>query len=197
MNKLAAQKRNRLALVALGTTVVISCYWIFIIHKQQEWVIEARAEVEEEKQKFAIGKRNAAKLPQYRKDLQYQRDRLDEVEETMPSGDVYRWLIRNFIELQAENSLDIIDVDPPTITDVSILPKVPYQQAEFMVTGKGYFHDVGKFMAAMENTMIHMRILRLELEPAHAGDSSPDDAEKILFKMQVSVLIKPDSHTQH
>ncbi len=193
MNKLAAQKRNRLAMVALGTTVIITLYWYFVIRQQEEWLIGARAAVEEEKQRFAIGKRNAGKLPQFRSDLEQKRSMLEGVEETMPSGDVYRWLIRTFLALKDANNLDIIDVDPPRITDVPILPKIPYQQAEFVVTGKGYFHDIGRFVVNLENKMIHMRLLRLELEPAHSGDANPEDTEKLIFKMQVSVLVKPES----
>jgi Tfp pilus assembly protein PilO len=193
MNKLAAQKRNRLAWLALGTTVVISLYWFLIIQKQEEWVIEEIARVEQARQKFAIGQRNAAKLPQYQIDLENNRNRLASIEETMPSGDVYRWLIRNFLALQAQEGLDIIDVDPPRISETTILPKVPYQQAEFVVTGRGYFHDIGRFIMNLENNMIHMRLLGLELEPAHSGDSNPEDAEKLIFKMQVSVLVKPES----
>jgi hypothetical protein len=36
-------------------------------------------------------------------------------------------------------------------------------------------------------------LIRLELEPAHSGDANPEDAEKLVFKMQVSVLVKQES----
>jgi len=187
MSKLNASKRNRLAVLALITTVVISLYWVFVIRIQQEWLADKRAAIESLRQKIHIGKVNAAKLPQFQKDLKAERHRLLTLETDMANGDVYRWLVRTFL---SQTTNDIVEnVTPPRMEEVSVLPKVPYQEAVFTISGKAYYHDFGKFLSGLENNFIHMRVRRLDLESVHAGDPTAEGAEKLLFVMEVSTLV--------
>jgi hypothetical protein len=111
------------------------------------------------------------------------------MEAKMPSGDVYRWAIRNVTSLQT-NSVDIANLEPPRLGESSILPKVPYKTALYSVNGTAHYHDFGKFLASLENSFPHLRLQRLELEPQQFGEASGASQEQLNFKLEILALIK-------
>jgi hypothetical protein len=191
MNKLTKARRNQLAALVLGTVAVISCYWYFIILTQEEWLETDRIAVKEAQEKIEVGNRNAAKLDEFREEVSAGRREIRRYEADMASGDVYRWIIRTLGNFQKSTSVEFIDTEPPKIGEAPVPPKRPYQSASFVLTGKATYHEFGKFLADLENRFIHMRLQRLDLDPAHPGDPNSEDAEKLLFKMEISVLVAP------
>ncbi len=191
MSKLPPEKRNRLALLALGTTVALSLYWALAIRIQREWLIENRALVDQSRQKLAINQRNTGMLSQFRKHLESRRSKLDEVESSMAAGDVYRWLVDTFAPMQKTNGVSNLDVGAPTIGDSIVLPRIPYQEATFTLSGKAYFHDLGRFLADLENDFPHMSIRKLDIEPARVGRTMSGEGETLSFRAEISTLVKP------
>ena len=112
---------------------------------------------------------------------------LTQAEQDMVSGDLYSCtygMIRNF---KQQYKVEIPDIGHPEVGDVDLFAEFPYQQVRFNITGTGYYHDLGKFVADFENAFPHARVVNLVIEPA-AGDS-----EKLSFRMQIVELIKPNN----
>ena len=86
--------------------------------------------------------------------------------------------------------MEIPRIGQPAVEEVDLLPGVPYKQARIILSGSGYFHDIGKFLADFENTFPHMRIVNLKIDPytGAAGAGS----EKLSFRTEVVVLVKPN-----
>ena len=109
----------------------------------------------------------------------------------MAAGDPFRWLVNAFLDFPASTNVTIANFEPPHVSETVLLPKVPYKSAAFTLTGTAYYHEFGKFLAALENHFPHMRVRKLELTPAYAGEASAVEAEKLNFEMELSMLVKP------
>jgi hypothetical protein len=56
--------------------------------------------------------------------------------------------------------------------------------------GTGYFHDIGKFIADLENKFPHMRVVNLAIDPSNAQGAG---LEKLSFRMEIVALVKPNA----
>jgi hypothetical protein len=73
-----------------------------------------------------------------------------------------------------------------SVTDCDLLPKFPYKQVRIVISGSGYYEEIGKFIADFENEYATTRIVNLELTP-YAG---PLEAkEKLTFRMEIVSLV--------
>jgi len=104
-------------------------------------------------------------------------------EHDMASGDLYSWVYGTMRVFKAKYHVDIPVVGQPTVSDVDLLPSFPYKQLRFGVSGTGYYHDLGKFIADFENTFPHCRIVNLSMESSGEG-------EKLTFRMEIIALVK-------
>src|SRR2546423_14753862 len=82
-------------------------------------------------------------------------------------------------------------LEPPRLAESAILPKISYQTATFSVNGAAFFHDFGKFLAQLENNFPHLRLQRLEMEPAQFGEAVAPEQEQLNFKFDILVLVNP------
>lgn len=142
----------------------------------------------------------AAKKLQVVSDAIHQADRikaeLDKAKTTLAaaehdvaSGDLYAWVINWLRQFKAPYKVEIpqfSQLGPPA--EVSLLPNFPYKQTTLTVAGTAYFHDLGQFLADLENQFPHVRIVNLSLD-ANAPSASVQP-ETLSFKMDVVTLAK-------
>jgi hypothetical protein len=121
------------------------------------------------------------------------RQHLDEMETKMPAGDAYRWLIKAFLDFPAATNVALANIDPPHISESTLVPKVPYKIATFTLTGTAYYHGFGTFLAALENDFPHMFVKKLELSPNYPGEADSAEAEKLNFQLEMIAFFKPAS----
>jgi hypothetical protein len=112
--------------------------------------------------------------------------KLTEAETDLASGDLYRWVFNTLSQFKATHTVEIQfgQVDGPK--NVSLLPAFPYKQASLTLTGTAHFHDLGRFLADLENQFPHMRVLNLELDPS----PSSADPEMLSFRVDIVTLVK-------
>jgi hypothetical protein len=111
---------------------------------------------------------------------------LSRAQDDMASGDLYSWTYDMLRRFKQPYTVDIPEVGHPSVGDVDLLPTFPYKQSSFSVNGTAYYHDLGKFIADFENNFPYARIVDLAIEPSGT-------AEKLSFRMQIIVLVKPNS----
>jgi hypothetical protein len=109
---------------------------------------------------------------------------LSGAEADMASGDIYSWTVETIRRFKANYNIDVPEIGQPSMGDVDLLPNFPYKQLRFTLAGTGYYHDIGKFIAAFENEFPHMRVVNLNLEPVGT------DTEKLSFRMDIVALVK-------
>jgi len=189
MNKLSKEKRNQLILASAGILLVLGGIYFTLIQYQQSglksWAIK---KVGTEKKLSEI-RDNIRNSRQIEAELLVVSNKLAEQEEEMPSGDLYASMVDSMRKFKLGHKVEIPQFNSPSApADVTLLPKFPYKQVVMTIVGTGYYHDLGKFVADYENEFPSSRILNLDVSPASA--QSPDEREKLAFKLDIVSLVK-------
>jgi len=194
MSKLSKEKRDQLILAGMITAGVLAGLWFGVISFQNQalrTLANNKAGAVQELQGMKDTIRNAN---EFAKKLKEASEKLAEQEHTMASGDYYSWMTETIRTFELGHKVEIpslSQLEGPK--DFNMLPRFPYQQASVTLLGKAHFHDLGKFIADLENQFPLMRVQNLDISPltgVQAGDE-PADKEKLEFKMDLVALVKP------
>jgi Tfp pilus assembly protein PilO len=190
MNRLSKEKRNQLILAVLVTLLVTVGLWFTLIRFQQNGLERLNTDKATLENKLSQIRDTIKNSKRIEAELGEVSARLDTQEEDMASGDVYSWMV-NFIRKFKQP----YRVDIPQFTSgkgaesVNLLPKFPYKQVAVTIVGTAYYHDLGKFIADFENDYPASRVLNLDIAPA--SFQTPDEREKLSFRMDIVSLVKP------
>ena len=191
MNKRGSSGKRLLILLLVAFVIASGLVWFFLVQgpgatlkKQQQARTDAQTALDKSRKQMNDAARSKAALEAGQR-------RLDDIESKMPAGDPYRWLVKAFGEFPAASNVSIANIDAPHVSESTIYPKVPYKAATFAVSGTGFYHEFGTFLAELENEFPHMRVRRLELTPAYPGESDTAEGEKLNFQVELTVLFKP------
>jgi Tfp pilus assembly protein PilO len=187
MKRLPKQKRDQLILVCIITLAVLAAIWLLLIRSQQESLKGLRTQ-KAKTESDSIGMRDKVKSADAVKAQLNQADaKLAEKEQDMVSGDYYASLVNTVSKFKLRYNLEIPQFSPAaSVTDCDLLPKFPYKQVRIVISGSGYYEEIGKFIADFENEYATSRIVNLELTP-YAG---PLEAkEKLTFRMEIVSLV--------
>jgi hypothetical protein len=121
-----------------------------------------------------------------------------------PQGQYYYWFLKFIDQFRKDEKLDsgfIVDITMPEFIEAGLLPRFPYKAASFGLRLNGQFHEIGKFVADLENTFPYFRVQNLRLSPQTAPlpGSQPRDTSvsaagaegKLNVELRIVTLIKP------
>ncbi len=190
MKRLPPDKRNKLIMVLLGTFGVIGMVYYFLIGPQDEQNLKLKADTKAESVKLqqiktALKQTSATSIAADEK-----AEQLHHAEEDSASGDLFAWTYDTIRQFKTSQHVDIATIGRPLQSDVDLLPGFPYKQIKFQITGTGFYHDIGKFVADFENKFPHMRVINLSLDSSGGPDTAP---EKLSFRMDIAALVKPNA----
>ena len=192
-SKLPKEKRNQLILISLATLVVLVGLGFGLIKYQYENLASLADKKAEAEKKFVQMQEQIKRADQIEVQLADARAAITNLEAGMaPSSDSYSWIINTVRGFKSAYKVEIPQFGPISRpSDVNLLAKFPYKQVSLIVTGTAYYHDLGKFLADFENEFPHIRLVNLEIQlnPSPAAG----DAEKLVFKVEIVTLVKPDS----
>jgi hypothetical protein len=187
--KLSKEKRNRLILVALATLIAVAGLYFLLIQRQNEGLArlaQKKAAVEAKRQQVLDAIKRASQIET---DLASAKKALSAAEADIAWGDLYSWVINALRDFKSKHKVNIPQFSPigPT-TEVNLLPNFPYKQATLSLAGTAHFHDLGRFLADLENQFPHIRVVNLNLDL----NQSPvaDDQETVSFKLDIVTLVK-------
>jgi Tfp pilus assembly protein PilO len=202
MKHLPKEKRDRLILVVLGTLASIAALYWGVVRVQRQTLVALAGKHTEEEIRVGNAQRLANSTAELQSNLQVVKEKLKVIESTMPSGDMYSWIILtiNSFKENGGYKVDIPQFSREVAGEVGMIAKFPYRAAVFHVRGTAFFHDFGRFVADFENTFPYMRIQNIDLEPSGAsvatkdtGNASSDDAEKLSFRFEIVTLVNPNT----
>lgn len=189
MNKLSKEKRNQLILTSAAILIVLGAIYFTLIQYQQSGLKTWESKKIVTDKKLSEIRDNIKNSRQIETELLAVSNKLAVQEEDMPSGDLYASMVNSIRKFKLGRKVEIPQFNSPTApADVNLLPKFPYKQVVMTIVGTGYFHDLGKFISDYENEFPSSRILNLELSNASA--QSPDEKEKLAFKLDIVSLVK-------
>lgn len=192
MKNLPKEKRDRLILVFLGTCAILVGLYFGPISIQQKSLEAMTKRRDAQETKLKDGQRLASSVPQIQQDLEAATGRLKAIEATMPSGDMYSWVILTVNTFKENYKVEIPQFSREVSAEVGMYARYPYRVAIFNLRGTAHFHDFGRFVADFENTFPYMRIQNIELDPSSVtGANLQSDEEKLAFKMEIVTPINP------
>lgn len=192
MNKLSKEKKVHLALVGIVTVGVIAGLWLGLLSLQKNKLREISSKIADTQQQIKKVQGVVVEGGQIEAALNEATTNLNAIEATMPSGDLYSWMVSTLRQFNAPGyHVDLPQIGVPSVGEVRMFPSFPYHQATVIVGGTAYFYEFGKFLADFENKFPYMRVQNLNLEPG--GGANPDEREKLAFRMEIVALVKTNS----
>ena len=194
MKKLSKEKRNQLMVAVAAILLVLGGIYFTLIQYQQSGLKSWAVTKASTETKLSEIRDNIKNSRQIEAELFVVSNKLAVMEEDMPSGDLYASMVNSIRKFKLGRQVEIPQFNSPSSPgDVTLLPKFPYKQVVMTIVGTGYFHDLGKFIADYENEFPVARILNIDLSPASV--QTPDEKEKLAFKLDVVCLVKSSAST--
>jgi Tfp pilus assembly protein PilO len=186
MKRLSPAKRNQLIIVLLVTAALIGAVYFFLIspqNKENSQLIKQTSDRQADLDKY---KRIISQAQATSNQLAALSLQLSNTEQDIATGDTYAWIYDTIRQFKTNYHVDIPTISQPVMGDVDLIPDFPYKQVKFSLVGTAYYHDLGKFIADLENNFPHVRLENLAID-------SNGDSELLSFRVDVVALVKPNS----
>ncbi len=192
MKHLSKEKKQQLLLVVIGTLGVLVGVWFGLVSWQQSAIDLLSSKRDSTRTKLDGMTDTLKHSADITSNLEIEKQKLDEAESQMASGDLYLWIINTVREFKAEHPrVEIPQYSTILVGDTTLLPKFPYKQVTLTIAGKAYYHDLGTFIADFENRFPYIRFQNLDIQPATGSENAY--SEKLSFRVDVVALIKPEA----
>ena len=186
MKRLSPAKRNQLIIVLLVTAALIGAVYFFLIspqNKENSQLIKQTSDRQADLDKY---KRIISQAQATSNQLAALSLQLSNTEQDIAKGDTYAWIYDTIRQFKTNYHVDIPTISQPVMGDVDLIPDFPYKQVKFSLVGTAYYHDLGKFIADLENNFPHVRLENLAID-------SNGDSELLSFRVDIVALVKPNS----
>ncbi len=211
MNKLSKDKRDKLILICIGFAAVLGVLYTFVLGSQKNSLAQVQTQITGAQSKLSkaeIALKSAdtieANLGENKKIIEGRQVKM------APQGDYYNWFFKLVDQFRKDEKLDtgfIVDLTMPESVEAGLLPKFPYKAASFGLRVNGHFHDIGRFIASLENNFPYFRVQNVRLAhappqapvatiPGLAGlpgvePEAPIENTKLVAELRIVALIKP------
>ena len=189
--KLPKEKRNQFIFTLICIVGVLVLMWYYLISPRQEAFSRVAAARHVAATKLEGIQNTIKHADAITNELVNVMQTLSRAESDMASGDVYSWTYNTIRTFKTAYRVDIPEIGHPDGGDTDLLSDFPFKQVKFTINGTAYYHDLGKFIADLENKFPHMRVVNLTIQPVQTSGGGND--EKLSFKMDVIALVKPAS----
>jgi len=210
MNKLSKDKRDKLILVCIGVVAVLGLLYTFVLGAQKDKLGTIGGQISGAQSKLAKAEQLVRAADAIETSLTENRKLVEVRQEKMaPQGDYYNWFLKLVDQFRKDEKLDngfIVDITMPEFIEAGLLPKFPYKAASFGLRVNGQFHDIGRFVANLENNFPYFRVQNVRLSPNPVninaaaqsqltvlGGTLPMPETKLVAELRVVTLIKPGS----
>lgn len=189
MNALSKEKRDRLILISIATGFALVGIWMGVAAPQKNKMAETEKIISDLEGKIAKADRLIGMRAKVEADLQDAQDLLSQIEERMPSGDLYGWAFNTLNAFRNPYNVNVVNIKREVLNDVKLIPDFPYQAAVFNVELEGFYHDIGRLIADFENAYPFVRVQNLIMEPAG------EKGETLNARMDFVALIQPSNNS--
>ena len=189
MNKLSKSQREQLIGIIVGTLVLVALLWYFGVTAKQHELSKTQDNTAQTQDKLRRAENTMKQGEEIADKMSARRQILDRREAILaPDRDAYAWIISTLNPfIQNHKGVDGFKYSQPEVIDVGLIPGFPYKWATFHVTGSGFYHDLGKFFADLENDYPYFRIQNLEIS---ANVSAGTEPEKLNVAFELVAPVK-------
>jgi len=169
MNKLSKDKRDKVILFCLIFVGLAGVLYTFVLGAQKDQLASVNKQLVTGRDKLSKADRLNRSAPSIEANLKMNQKLIEERLESMaPQGQYYYWFFKLIDQFREDEKLSpafVIDITQPEFIEAGLLPNFPYKAASFGVRLNGRFHDVGRFIADLENHYPYFRVQSLKMAP--------------------------------
>jgi Tfp pilus assembly protein PilO len=189
MTKLSKAQRDQLMGIGAGALVLVALLWFFGVAAKQDELSKTQKSTAQMRDTVKRAENTMRQAEDIAGQLQARTQLLEKREGMLASNvDPYSWIINTINPfIQSRKGVNIFHYSQPEINDTGIISDFPYKWATFHLEGTGYYHDLGKFFADLENTFPYFRVQNLSLS---ANSSAGAEPEKLSVVFELVVPIK-------
>jgi Tfp pilus assembly protein PilO len=192
MNQLSKEKKTHLAIVVVVTIGVIAGLWFGLITMEQLKIRQIASKSQNIQNEIEKEQKVVVAAGQVEADLAEATNKISRIEATMPSGDLFSWIVSSLKQFNASSyKVDMPQISAPRVNAVAMFPNFPYNEATVSVSGTAYYYEFGKFLSDLENHFPYTRVQNLILEPGIG--TTAEEREKLSFHMDIVTLVKPSN----
>jgi Tfp pilus assembly protein PilO len=203
MNKLSKDKRDKLILTILLVVGILGALYTYVLAVQKERLGAIQQQIETVRDKVTKADKLIKNEALVARNLAESQRALERrIDDMAPQVQTHYWLLILLDGFRKQEKLGtdfISEISPPEIIEVGLLPKFPFKAASFAVRVNGRFHDIGRFIADLENSFPYFRVQNVrmnpQLQPTGNSQNSPDASGegKLLVELRLVSLLKPGS----
>jgi Tfp pilus assembly protein PilO len=187
MNKLSKEKRDRLILVCIGVIAVVGVLYTFVLGAQKDSLATLESKIGGARTKLAKAEASLRAADTIESTLNENKKQIEVRQEKMaPQGQYYYWFLKLVDQFRKDEKLDsgfIVDISMPEFVEAGLLPKFPYKAASFGLRLNGQFHEIGKFIADLENTFPYFRVQNIKRSPNKNAPAVVQPASSIISSL--------------
>jgi len=199
MNKLSKEKRDKLILTIIVVVGALGVLYTYVYGAQKDRLNTLELQIAGVRAKLDSAERMARSEEIVARNLAESKKLFEEHTADMaPSGQYYLWFLTLLTEFRKEQGLGtdfLVDLSQPEFIDIGLLPNFQFQAASFGVRLNGRFHEVGKFIADLENAYPYFRVQDVRMTPGSGliGGGADGGKEKLMVELRVIVPVKPST----
>ena len=185
------RKYHQMLMLVMGTGSATALIWFAFLNPAISSLKATTEQIAQWTGKLKTEKQHLGLAERFKNDVVTATMKLQAIEDEMPQGDLYRWVIKILLPFQAQHNVEFSSFEPPQVEYLSRWPNVSYKSSMFSVVGVATYHNFGKFLADFENTYPYLTLRALELEPAGGNTGSSEDERNLRFKIEFITPVKP------
>jgi Tfp pilus assembly protein PilO len=179
-------EKKQLALTSAVTLALCVGSWMFFTSPVNTRASALQNQLDEAQSKFIDTQRKAANLPGIENDLEVIERRLRATSESLIDGDQYLWVLQNLAKYQIPDGLEFTAFDQPQEIDWGLPGADRLKATSFLVKGVGFYQELGKFTASLENDYPGLRFRAVTISP-----NEPRTSGKVSFVLDIVGLLSP------
>lgn len=193
MAKLTKEKRDQLILTGLMSAMVIVAVWMLLITPTSKSIKLMAGEVQSTADQLTEAERLVARAGRIDVEMKATARFLAGMEIDMVEGDPNLWIRRTLNDFWGESprTMSLPAIGPPAQREVGVLPDFPYKALMFPLSGSAYYHEIGKFIADLENRFPYVRVQNVDLIPDQSVGRFGAASEALSYSFEIVVPVKP------
>ena len=206
MNKLSKDKRDKLILVCIAIVAVLGILYTFVLAAQKVELAKVETKITSVKGKLHKAEVLTRSAKIISTNLAEGTALITVREESMaPQGQYYYWFLKLIDQFRKDEKLDtgfITDITQPEFVEAGLQPRFPYKAASFGLRLNGHYHQIGRFIASVENTFPYFRVEDIKITPPVSAATpgalgkqplvpAENSEEKLIVELRIVTLIRP------
>jgi hypothetical protein len=190
MNKLTKPQKDQLIGIAVGTVVLMGGLWYVGVTDRQEALSKSEKNTAQIMDTLKRAEGTLRQGEEISEKLAAHTQLLEKRESTLaPDRDDFAWSINTINDfIKPRKGVNFVTTSKAEVSEAGIFADFPYKWATFHLAFSGYYHDLGKFLADLENSFPYFQVQNLSLS---ANTTIGVEAEKLSVTFDLVVPVKP------